>query len=315
MNYSLGNMLSGSKVLGPALSLQFATDQSLTARRGPTPSFTRASTATFVGSDGLIQSAAINTPRFESDGLLIEPQCTNIVPNHNPSDAAWSALTNVTKAANGHIAPTGVTEAVVLTETTGNGLHQISLPNVLTASPSVNYAVSFYAKPLSTRNVYRSHEFNTLRNATLNSATNAVIGGTGTSDVDSVVAPNGYRRVYYKAQSAYVATTSTRPILGLTTATNVPTTFNYPSYIGSVTESAAFWGVQIELGDYSTSIIPTSGAAATRSADVCTLTIPAGVSSILITYGDNTTATVSVTPGGSYQLPASQKKYKSIVSL
>jgi hypothetical protein len=179
----------------------------------------------------------------------------------------------------------------------------------------VNYAVSFYAKPLSTRNVYRSHEFNTLRNATLNSATNAVIGGTGTSDVDSVVAPNGYRRVYYKAQSAYVVTQSTRPNLGLTTATNVPSTFNYPSYIGSVTESAAFWGVQIELGDYSTSIIPTSGAAATRSADVCTLTIPAGVSSILITYGDNTTATVSVTPGGSYQLPASQKKYKSIVSL
>lgn len=89
MNYSLGNMLSRGGALNPdglSLDLAFATDKTLTARKGPTPTFTRASTATFVGSDGLIQSAAINTPRFDHDpdtlackGLLIEESRTNVL--------------------------------------------------------------------------------------------------------------------------------------------------------------------------------------------------------------------------------------------
>ena len=89
MNYSLGNMLNGGESLNAdrlSLDLQFATDKTLTARKGPTPVFTRASTATFVGSNGLIQSAAINDARFDHDpvtlaskGLLIEESRTNLV--------------------------------------------------------------------------------------------------------------------------------------------------------------------------------------------------------------------------------------------
>ena len=315
MNYSLGNMLSANKVLGPALNLQFAADQSLTARRGATPTFTRASVGTFIGSNGLIQSASINDARFESDGLLIEPQRTNIVPTDNPSAAAWSTLTNVTKVSNAQVDPTGATGGVIITETTANGLHAISLPSSVTANFAVDYTISFYAKSLATRNLYVSTEFNTLRNATLNASTNAVVGGTGSTNATSVAAPSGFRRVSYNSQSVYGVIQSARPNLGMTNVTSVTSTFLYPSYVGSVTESASFWGMQIELGTYPSSIIYTTGAAATRSADVCTLTIPSNVSSILITYGDDTTSTVSVTPGGTYVLPASVKKYKSIISL
>ena len=45
---------------GLSLDLQFATDKSLVARKGPTPTFTRASTATQVGSTGLIEYAPEN---------------------------------------------------------------------------------------------------------------------------------------------------------------------------------------------------------------------------------------------------------------
>ena len=90
MKYALGNMLNGAGSLNPdglSLDLQFAADRTLTARKGPTPAFTRASTATFVGSNGLIQSAAVNQPRFDHDtaspfacrGLLIEEQRINSV--------------------------------------------------------------------------------------------------------------------------------------------------------------------------------------------------------------------------------------------
>lgn len=68
----------------PSLVLDFLTTTSLDSR----VTFTRASTATFVGSNGLIQSAAINAPRFDYDpvtlaakGLLIEDQRVNLLLN------------------------------------------------------------------------------------------------------------------------------------------------------------------------------------------------------------------------------------------
>jgi hypothetical protein len=106
MQYVLGNMLNGAGGLNPdglSLDLQFAADKTLTARKGPTPVFTRASTATFVGSNGLIQTAATNIPRFDHDpvtlacrGLLIEESRTNIV---FPSDALATQTRTVTAVA------------------------------------------------------------------------------------------------------------------------------------------------------------------------------------------------------------------------
>lgn len=128
MNYSLGNMLGGAGALNAdklSLNLQFATDKTLTARKGPTPTLTRASTATFVGSNGLIQSAAINTARFDHDpitlackGLLIEESRTNLV---FPSDTLSTQTRTVTAVAHtlsfygtGTVAMSGVHTATVV---------------------------------------------------------------------------------------------------------------------------------------------------------------------------------------------------------
>jgi energy-converting hydrogenase Eha subunit B len=45
----------------PSLDLRFAADKTLTARRGPTPTFTRGSGATYIGSDGLIHGVDTST--------------------------------------------------------------------------------------------------------------------------------------------------------------------------------------------------------------------------------------------------------------
>ena len=133
MNYSLGNTLSRGGSLnadGLSLDLQFATDKTLTARKGPTPVFTRASTATFIGSDGLIQSAAINAARFdhdpvtlESKGLLMEESRTNLV---FPSDTLTTQTRTVTAVAHtlsfygtGTVVLSGVATATV----TGTGAY------------------------------------------------------------------------------------------------------------------------------------------------------------------------------------------------
>jgi hypothetical protein len=90
--------------------------------------FARTSTATFVGSDGLIQSAAINTPRFDYDpvtlaprGLLIEEQRTNLVTYSEQFDNASWVKTSVTVTANSAASPAGTTTADTLAATGANG--------------------------------------------------------------------------------------------------------------------------------------------------------------------------------------------------
>lgn len=51
--------------------------------------FTRASTATYIGKDGVLKTAVANEPRFEREGLLIEGQATNFILNSNPFNSPW----------------------------------------------------------------------------------------------------------------------------------------------------------------------------------------------------------------------------------
>jgi hypothetical protein len=124
----------------PALSLDF-----LSGTLDPRITFTRSSTATFTGSNGLIQSAAVNEPRFDYNpstlapkGLLIEEARTNLLLNSLINGASLSTQT-VTVAATpytisfygtGTITLSGASVAIV----TGTGVY----PNrqTLTFTPS-----------------------------------------------------------------------------------------------------------------------------------------------------------------------------------
>ena len=87
MEYSLSSSLvGGSGSLNPdklSLDLPFAITKSLTAAKGPTPTFVRASTGTYFGNDGYLTSAAINVARFDHDtsyvGSTILVQCIDCV--------------------------------------------------------------------------------------------------------------------------------------------------------------------------------------------------------------------------------------------
>jgi len=144
MRLGLGNTLVNGGAWNPdglSLDLQFATDKSLTARKGPTPTFTRASTATFVGSNGLIQSAAINAARFDHDpvtlvskGLLMEESRTNLV---FPSDTLTTQTRTVTAVA--HTLSFYGTGTVVLSGThvaTVTGTGAFPTRTTLTFTPS-----------------------------------------------------------------------------------------------------------------------------------------------------------------------------------
>ncbi|WP_429139255.1 phage head spike fiber domain-containing protein [Aeromonas veronii] len=78
--------------------------------------FSRNSTATYIGKDGQLKTAAANEPRFEKEGLLIEGQSTNLIPWSRGADYSKNPsyfLSNASAVTNG--------DALVVTVTAQNG--------------------------------------------------------------------------------------------------------------------------------------------------------------------------------------------------
>ena len=270
LSSSLGSM-SGLNTDKLALDLQFATDKTLTARRGPTPTFTRASTATFVGSNGLIQSAAINAARFDHDpvtlackGLLIEESRTNLTTQSGNASVWASANGTVTNngsttapdgSSNGFLGGIGTASLITPSTPSVTGLHTASVflkrnntdwARIQVAQGSFTHAVNFWVNL-----------------ATGAAGTLSVATGTPTS-LSAQVTPFGNSWYRISITASYPATASLTLTVISASADN-----NATRVAGSVYE---LWGGQIEAGSFPTSYIPTTTASVVRSADVCSIT-------------------------------------------
>lgn len=288
MKYALGNMLNGAGGLnadGLSLDLQFAADKTLTARKGPTPTFIRASTATFVGSNGLIQSAAINAARFDHDpltlackGLLIEEQRVNICTNSNLlTSASWNP-TAVTVVAS-DAAPDGA-NAYEVTETTTNTTHALPNSGGTTSTPQttlttgVTYTQSIFLKKVAgsidwAQLTFTGLAFPTTQYANFNLSTGTIGNSSGvTARIEQF--PNGWYRCSITATATSSTTGGNTVILQFTN--NTDTNVRGLSYPGSTSNKVLAAIGQFEAGSFPTSYIPTTTGPVTRSADVCSIT-------------------------------------------
>jgi len=266
MKYALGNMLNGAGGLnadGLSLDLQFATDKTLTARKGPTPVFTRGSTNTFVGSDGLIQSAAVNAPRFDHDpltlackGLLIEEGRTNSILQSEDFGTSWSAI-GATVSVNAATSPNGLVTAdkviLDLLSTTGRVQQATTLSGSHTFSAFLKaseWNLAFITPSMAVGGVW----FN---------LSNGTIGTQQAGCVGSIVS---YGNGWYRCSVTLTGT-------GAISSTRVtPTNADNTITAGDGTSGIFAWGAQLEAGSFPTSYIPTTTAALARSADVCSIT-------------------------------------------
>jgi hypothetical protein len=288
MNYSLGNMLSRGGALNPdglALDLQFAADKTLTARRGPTPTFTRASTATFVGSNGLIQTAAINTPRFDHDpvtlasrGLLIEEARTNLSLYSEALvlNTGWTGLLTSTVSGTG---PNGGT-AYELAESASNALQTLANTGgtggtgATSITSGVTYTGSIFLKKISgsvdwVQITLASAGFGFSQYVNIN-LSNGSIGNSsgGTARIEAHA--NGWYRVSWTVAANATTASSLNVIIAGIQNTNGTT--RTPQYTGSASNRFLAAMCQFELGSFPTSYIPTTTASVVRSADVCSIT-------------------------------------------
>jgi hypothetical protein len=249
--------------------------------------FTRASSATRVNSDGEIEVVGSGVPRLDySQGscpsLLLEPQRTNtILRSQDLSNASWTK-TNVTITQNAITSPIESFNSDAIVENSGTntvfGFHAASRPSGLTIGTT--YSVSFFAKKI-TRDWCYFNDFNAFQTPQVLVFFNLATGTVGTSP-SGVLNPKmeNYGNGWYRCSFQFVAS-STLIDYRIASATS-DNTVSYSGTIGQ--ESISVTACQFEAGTYATSYIPTTSATVTRLTDDVSLT-SAAVSTIAPTSG------------------------------
>jgi hypothetical protein len=232
---------------------------------------------TFVGSDGFIQPATTNVPRFDHDpvsrqslGLLSEGSRENFFQwsNSATNGETWNNVGNNLNIATGQTDPANGITAIRATDadnvSTGTFLQRTSVAS-LTAGSTVSY--SAWIKPISIPNFIALATF---ANATADSftatfstsgslITSVATNATGTGSVASASFtpfPGGWYRCAVTGIPSTVTMADVRARINLGAYQRVQGTARFDWY-----------GAQLEVGSSTTSYVPTSGATVTRTAD------------------------------------------------
>ena len=217
--------------------------------------FSRASSATVVNKDGLIETVGSGQPRIDykdnsKGALLLEPQRSNYQP-YSTVFSSWGVV-DVTVGLNYGLSPDGFNNSVLITEGTGSTQHRI-----LKGSPASSgiYTLSCFVKnKVGNRQAYIDMGAVT---GFFNFDTETMFSAAGTTSVESW--SNGWYRI------SITSNTNVTPIVNyLGTGKNNSETFQ-----GDGSSAIEFFAPQLEQGSYATSYIPTQGSAVTRVADSC----------------------------------------------
>ncbi len=218
-----GAYLGGVKALKPA-------DANLVPTGVGDLTHDRNSTATFVNSQGLIETAAIDIPRFDySNGscpsLLVEPQRTNLITYSEDFTDASYVKTDCNITANQGAAPDGTNTADLMTLTAANGRIDVT-----GFAPGTLRTQSIYVKSYNGQSVTVQMDFAGLDPITFE-----------TTD-----------------EWARISTLGTNILLSNRFRLRI---------VGDSGANVLIWGAQLEES-YLTSYIPSSGLTETRLADI-----------------------------------------------
>jgi hypothetical protein len=238
-----GNSLSSNTFKNAALDLNFASSKSLTdvVSGQNLVTFTRASTGTYVGSDGVLRTAV-----------------TNLLLRSEEFGSTWFS-SNITVSPDAIVAPNGTLTADKAIATTTNSTHQLF--QITSGTSGVTYTVSFYVKA-GEYNRFTFGPGNTAvggdKVATINlSLSNPVVSQDAIFNSSAFATPVG--NGWYRVGATFTATaTGTMTVAVLQTIIN---NAGSASFAGDGTSGIYLWGAQLEqastVGDYvpTTSVI------------------------------------------------------------
>jgi hypothetical protein len=204
-----------------------------------------------------------NPTTFESLGLEIEEQRTNLETYSSDfSDAVW-VKTDATIGSNVIIAPDGTLTGDKLIASATTTTHTLTVPSRVYTSGTA-YSMSIYAKvgELNTFDIIRSGAggWNARFNLATQTATDLVGGGT----VSITSVGNGW----FRCSMSWTSTSSTSRTHLITLNNPDGTT----TFLGNGFSGMYFWGIQTEAGAFPTSYIPTVASQVTRAAEVASMT-------------------------------------------
>jgi hypothetical protein len=199
--------------------------------------FTRTTSGTFVGSNGLIQTT---------------PASVNLLTFTQQFDNAAWLKTNTTVTANSTVAPDGTSTADTLTSSAGAGVHYMR--QVATVTASTAYAFSFYVKA-------GTHNFIQLLNAGTVAAfanfdlANGVAGTTGAKSTASITSTgNGWYRCTVVFDDTAVLTNDFR----INIVSSASAAYSQ-TWTTTGTETVFLWGAQLEVGSTATTYTRNNG--------------------------------------------------------
>ncbi len=227
--------------------------------------FTRAGSGTYINKSGVLQTADINEPRFEREGLLIEGQGTNSMLYSGDQNAAWWPKARCTTTS-GFAAPDGSNSATKLMPTSELGSHYIS--KTLPVTTGGIYTLSYFVKAgeytkcrLSFSGTLvpdgRSCDFD------LVAGTMKPLGTTGTPTITPL--SNGWYRCSITSDVISENGTVNFNIWVLDENGNTS------GFAGDGVKGIYVWGAQLESNPVMTSYIPTTTAEVTRAQETLRL--------------------------------------------
>ena len=244
----LDGILAGSigRINSPLLDLPLTNSLSMRSGVGSV-TFARTTTATYVDRYGVLQTAPIDEPRFEKEGLLVEGTSTNFA---FPSSSLNWVGNNSTEDVNtsGIYAPDG-TETVTKVSTTGSSdPYYYKSTSVGAAMNGKTFTYSIWAWIPSGHSSYADLYFY--------QTTGGTNGDVINKNLTLTTTPTRYEitRKFYDED------------VGTSTSIRIDL-----EQSGALGNSVYIWGAQLEELPFVSSYIPTTSAAVTRGQDVATV--------------------------------------------
>ncbi|WP_445364884.1 LamG-like jellyroll fold domain-containing protein (plasmid) [Microbulbifer sp. ANSA001] len=222
--------------------------------------YTRASAATYVDRYGVLRTAAIDEPRFEVEGLLVEGSRTNFIVDSAEFDSSGWNRSGISAQKDAVLAPDGSLSADKLVEGTNDSSHFASQYFLPEAGQAYTFSF-FYKRGERHLKVRFTLGFDGAAEVQIDTLQHIHVGKTSGAEVKIKPLAGDWFRVEFTAVAGSAPSSTQAQVYLIRDLAGVN------AYTGDGSSGAYIWGAQLEKGEFASSYISTTAVPVTRGSD------------------------------------------------